>query len=66
MKELVAQFLAHDGFVETAKEFAEEVRSESRALQIGQEASFEDQSSDEDLDASNRQRKSSTKTFVYR
>ena len=58
MKELVAQFLAHDGYVETARAFSEEVNVESRAL-LGSSAVlpkntlFED-----DLDASNRQRES--------
>ncbi|KAI4171970.1 MAG: hypothetical protein LQ343_003879 [Gyalolechia ehrenbergii] len=55
LKELVSQFLAHDGFVETAKAFAEEVRTESRALQFSTEISHSEPSLEEDLDASNRQ-----------
>ncbi|KAL8932571.1 MAG: hypothetical protein Q9211_006236 [Gyalolechia sp. 1 TL-2023] len=55
LKELVSQFLAHDGFVETAKAFAEEVRTESRALQFSTEISASEPSLEEDLDASNRQ-----------
>ncbi|KAL8731845.1 MAG: hypothetical protein Q9166_003129 [cf. Caloplaca sp. 2 TL-2023] len=55
LKELVAQFLAHDGFVETAKVFADEVRAESRALELDADASLPEISIEEDLDASNRQ-----------
>ncbi|KAL8699021.1 MAG: hypothetical protein Q9201_006244 [Fulgogasparrea decipioides] len=57
LKELVAQFFAHNGFVETAKAFADEVRAESRALQTGTgtETSHSEISLEEDLDASNRQ-----------
>ncbi|KAL8680324.1 MAG: hypothetical protein Q9186_003506 [Xanthomendoza sp. 1 TL-2023] len=55
LKELVAQFLAHDGFVETAKAFANETRAESRALEIDSDISHPDSSIEEDLDASNRQ-----------
>jgi len=29
---LISQYLAHDGFVDTARAFAEDVRNESRAL----------------------------------
>ena len=32
IQELVAQFLAHDGYVETAKAFAEEIRAEKQSL----------------------------------
>lgn len=55
MKELVSQFLTHDGFVGTAKAFAEEIQAESRALQFNTNDSHEI-SIEEDLDASNRQR----------
>lgn len=57
MKELVAQFFAHDGFVETAKAFADEVRAESRALEPDVDMSHSNVSIEEDLDATNRQRK---------
>ena len=53
---LVAQFLKHDGYVETARAFQEEVQSENRALNIGQEL-FKDLDAKEDVDAVNRQRK---------
>ncbi|KAL8808192.1 MAG: hypothetical protein Q9182_000256 [Xanthomendoza sp. 2 TL-2023] len=55
LKELVAQFLAHDGFVETAKAFGDETRAESRALEIDPDVSHPDSSIEEDLDAANRQ-----------
>ncbi|KAL8802072.1 MAG: hypothetical protein Q9200_006712 [Gallowayella weberi] len=55
LKELVAQFLAHDGFVETAKAFGDETRAESRALEIDSDVSHPDSSIEEDLDAANRQ-----------
>jgi hypothetical protein len=56
IRELVLQFLHHDGYVETAKAFAEESRIEAQALGRGSKAgkSFEMQ---EDLDAVHRQRK---------
>lgn len=60
MQELVAHFLAHDGYVETARAFAEEVRAESRALRNGQDTSLKDFEAEEDLDAINRQRKLTT------
>ncbi|KAL8722226.1 MAG: hypothetical protein Q9225_001271 [Loekoesia sp. 1 TL-2023] len=55
LKELVSQFLTRDGFVETAKAFAEEVQAESRALQFSTDDSHNEVSIEEDLDASNRQ-----------
>ena len=57
VKELVAQFLQHEGYVESVKAFAEEVKLEANALKIGSGSSggaFEVQ---EDVDAMNRQRK---------
>jgi len=58
IQELVAQFLAHDGYVETARAFADEVRAESQALQNGRDSRFKDLGAEDDLDAVNRQRKS--------
>lgn len=55
LKELVSQFLAHDGFVETAKAFAEEVQNESKGLQFATDIPQGGSSLEEDLDASNRQ-----------
>ena len=54
MHELVAQFLAHDGYVETARAFAEEVASESAALH-GRGESLKKYEVEEDLEAINRQ-----------
>lgn len=58
IQELVAQFLAHDGYVETAKAFTEEVRSEANALKTGQDTLIDSFDVREDLDAVNRQGKS--------
>ena len=57
VKELVAQYLAHDGFVETAKAFSNEMHAEKRALKNELVLSLDDSSVQEDLDAANRQRK---------
>ncbi len=57
VKELVAQFFGHDGFVETAKAFTDELRAESRALELDTDESQPTLSMEEDLDATNRQRK---------
>lgn len=54
LHELVAQFLAHDGYVETARAFAEEVASESAALH-GRGESLKKYEVEEDLEAINRQ-----------
>ncbi|KAI9810242.1 MAG: hypothetical protein M1827_006376 [Pycnora praestabilis] len=56
IQELVAQFLAHDGYVETARAFASEIREESRALEEGHETKGKEVEAEEDLDAINRQR----------
>jgi len=53
VQELVAQFLAHDGYVETARAFAEEVAAESASLQSGREPPKYEV--EEDLEAVNRQ-----------
>ena len=58
-KALVAQYLSHDGYVETAKAFAGEVRSEATALHGCPDSKLENLLSvEEDHDAVNRQRKS--------
>ncbi|KAJ9226110.1 hypothetical protein DTO027B5_8095 [Paecilomyces variotii] len=56
LQELLAQFLAHDGYVETARAFAEEVRQESQALQNGRTEPLKQYAPEEDLDAANRQK----------
>ncbi len=56
LKELVAQFLAHEGYVETGKAFAEEVQTEDGTLRSGRGTSLENYAVEEDIDAGNRQR----------
>ena len=52
----MAQFLAHDGYVETAKAFRSEVQSEASALRNSPAASADSFAVEEDADAVNRQR----------
>lgn len=56
IKELISQFLRHDGYVDTAKAFMEEMGAESKALKSGSDAQVDSYSAQEDLDAINRQR----------
>ncbi|KAJ5632162.1 SPla/RYanodine receptor SPRY [Penicillium lividum] len=56
LQELVAQFLAHDGYVETARAFAEEVATETAALQNGHDAPLKKYEVEEDHEAINRNR----------
>lgn len=56
-QELVAQFLAHEGYVDTARAFAEEVAAESAALDNGRKDSLKKYEVEEGLDAINRQSK---------
>lgn len=55
IQELVAHFLAHDGYVETAKAFASERRAASVALRGTQDSSPGAIEAEDDLDAVNRQ-----------
>lgn len=57
IQELVAQLLAHDGYVESARAFAAELDVEARALQNGHHSRVKDFGAEEDLDAVNRQRR---------
>jgi hypothetical protein len=52
---LVSQYLAHDGYVESARDFAGEVRAETRALQDDEDAELGYLEPEEDLDGINRQ-----------
>ncbi|KAF2180409.1 Ran-binding protein-like protein [Zopfia rhizophila CBS 207.26] len=54
--DLVAQYLTHDGYVDTARAFSEEIMEESRSLANGGDSSFMYMNADEDLDAINRQK----------
>ncbi|PLB49597.1 hypothetical protein P170DRAFT_447237 [Aspergillus steynii IBT 23096] len=56
LQELVAQFLAHDGYVETARAFAEEVATESAALENGRQEPLKKYEVEEDVEAVNRQK----------
>ncbi|PSN71764.1 ran-binding protein [Corynespora cassiicola Philippines] len=53
---LVQQYLAHDGYVETARAFSEEVIEEAKALANDNEAEIPYMETEEDLDAINRQK----------
>jgi hypothetical protein len=52
---LVGQYLAHDGYVETARAFAEEVVEEARALANDDDVELSYVEAEEDVDAVNRQ-----------
>ncbi|KAJ5605133.1 hypothetical protein N7510_010287 [Penicillium lagena] len=54
LQELVAQFLAHDGYVETSRAFAEEVATEAAALQNGRDEPLKKYEVEEDREAINR------------
>ena len=54
LQELVAQFLAHDGYVETSRAFAEEVAIETAALQNGRDEPLKKYEVEEDREAINR------------
>lgn len=57
MQELVAQFLAHDGYVDTARAFAQEVATETLALQNGRNEPLKKYEVEEDREAINRNSK---------
>lgn len=59
IQELVAQFLAHDGYVETAKAFAEEIRREKGFLDNALPLTAPTVPEKDDTDAVHRQSKSS-------
>lgn len=58
LKELVAQYLVHEGYVETAKSFVTEVESDQVALGKASAAMVTRSTTEDDRDASNRQRES--------
>lgn len=55
IQQLVGQYLAHDGYVETARAFSDEVIDEARALANHEDAEIPYRAAAEDLDALNRQ-----------
>ncbi|KAF2450499.1 SPRY-domain-containing protein [Karstenula rhodostoma CBS 690.94] len=56
IQSLIGQYLAHDGYVETAKAFAEEAIEEAQALAADGQADVLYLQTEEDIDAINRQR----------
>ena len=57
IQQLVAQYLAHEGYVEAAEAFAEEVRVESDSLSLNRGDPGKDFRIKEDPDVIHRQRK---------
>jgi hypothetical protein len=53
--DLIGQYLAHDGYVETARAFREEIIEEARALANDQDGDISYGEQVEDLDAIHRQ-----------
>ncbi|KAK0728469.1 hypothetical protein B0T26DRAFT_738802 [Lasiosphaeria miniovina] len=56
IQQLVLQFLQHDGYVESARAFAEEILGEKKALCLGPNEHVEGINIKDDEDANNRQR----------
>jgi len=56
IQQLVLQFLQHDGYVETARDFAEEIQAEKMALNLDAGTEIEGINIKDDEDANNRQR----------
>lgn len=54
---LVLQFLQHDGYVETARAFAEEIQAQKEALNLDPDITLDGINIKDDEDANNRQRK---------
>ncbi|RPA97522.1 SPRY-domain-containing protein [Choiromyces venosus 120613-1] len=53
---LVSQYLAHDGYVDTARAFSDDVQNESRALDSGRSGALKALEMKEDKDAIHRQK----------
>ncbi|KAK4230267.1 hypothetical protein QBC38DRAFT_507603 [Podospora fimiseda] len=56
IQQLVLQFLQHDGYVETARAFAEEIHAEKTALRLNNKEPVKGINIKDDEDANNRQR----------
>ncbi|KAL8392248.1 hypothetical protein RB595_002445 [Gaeumannomyces hyphopodioides] len=56
IQQLVLQFLQHDGYVDTARAFADEIQSQKQALSLDPTEQVEGLSLTDDQDANNRQR----------
>jgi hypothetical protein len=65
LQELVAQFLAHDGYVDTARAFAEEVATETMALDNSRSEPLKKYEVEEDREAINRNSKSHSKSKFH-
>lgn len=59
---LVLQFLQHDGYVETARAFAEDIKTQKEALNIDPNVKVPGINIKDDEDANNRQRKALLRT----
>jgi hypothetical protein len=57
---LVLQFLQHDGYVETARAFAEDMKLQKEALNLNPNVTIDGLNIKDDEDANNRQRESTT------
>lgn len=57
IQQLVLQFLQHDGYVETAKAFADEIQQEKQALNMHSGEAVNSTTMKDDEDANRRQRK---------
>lgn len=53
---LILQFLQHDGYVETARAFAEDIKEQKEALNLDPNVTIEGINIRDDKDAHNRQR----------
>lgn len=64
---LVLQFLQHDGYVETARAFAEDMKLQKEALNLNPDVAVDGVNIKDDEDANNRQRKcnSTLLTHIY-
>lgn len=60
----VLQFLQHDGYVETARAFAEEINAEKKALSLDPNATIEGINVKDDEHANKRQRKIRGYTYL--
>jgi hypothetical protein len=65
---LVLQFLQHDGYVETARAFAEDMRIQKEALNMDPDTTVDGINIKDDEDANNRQSKTSRcrRSFLVR
>lgn len=63
---LVLQFLQHDGYVETARGFAEEIQAQKQALNLDPDVTIDGINIKDDEDANNRQRERLSSGQTYR